>query len=198
MIPRVLPFAALAAALGGLLLIIFAVLVSFKPLGCIGATCAIRSMREYDEYAPLLLASLLLMLFALVVLISRARARGRFGRLGLWGVSLLGSGMVVLLAATLVQELVYAGDFPHMPNVVIPGVLASAVGFLLLGIVMLRVLPRWVGSLLIVGAVLLPFSNDQDARVLLFIPLGLAWIAVGYALWRDGGHKHPNFMPQGS
>ena len=197
MAPRVLPFAALAAALGGLLLVIFAVLVSFKPIGCVGATCAVRSMREYDEYAPLLLASILLMLFALVVMVAQTRALGRFGRLGRWGLGLFGSGLAVLLAATLVQELVYAGDFPHMPTVVIPGVLASAGGFLLLGIVMLRVLPRWVGALLIVGAVLLPFSNDQDARVLLFIPLGLAWIAVGYTLWRDTGRDHPRRIAQG-
>jgi hypothetical protein len=155
-------------------------------------------MRGYGEYAPLLLASLILMLCALGVVIAQARARGHFGRLGVWGVSLLGSGLAVLLAAILVQELLYRGDFPLMPNVVIPGVLASAVGFLLLGVVMLRVLPRWVGSLLISGAVLLPFSNDQDARVLLLIPVGVAWIAVGYTLWRGRRHVHANVVPQGS
>ena len=88
MTPRGLPYAAPAAALGGLLLIIFAVLVSFKPLGCIGATCAIRSMREYDEYAPLLLAAILLILYALIATVLHARTLGHFGRLGIWGITL--------------------------------------------------------------------------------------------------------------
>lgn len=171
-----------AAIAGGLLLIIFAVLVSFKPIGCIGATCAVRDMRAYDEYAPLLLASLVFIFFGLAATVAHARALGRFGRLGWWGTILSGVGAVVLAVAILIQELLFDGDFPYMPSLVIPAILLTTIGFLLLGVVLLRVLPTWVGTVLIIGGLLLPFSNDQDTRVLLFIPFGLAWIAVGYAL----------------
>jgi uncharacterized membrane protein HdeD (DUF308 family) len=168
---RVSTLAAPAAALGGLLLIIFAVLVSFKPIGCIGTTCVVRDMRIYDEYAPLLLASLVFIFFGLAATIAHARALGRFGRLGWWGTILSGVGAVVLAVAILIQELLFDGDFLYMPSMVIPAILLITIGFLLLGLVLLRVLPKWVGTVLIIGGLLLPFSNDQDTRVLLFMAI---------------------------
>ena len=72
-----------------------------------------------------------------------------------------------------------------MPLFVLPGVLALVAGFLLLGVAVLRagVVPRWAGGLLVVGALALLGFNDQNAQALLAIPFGLAWMAIGAALW---------------
>ena len=72
-----------------------------------------------------------------------------------------------------------------MPYFVVPGVLALVVGFVLLGVAILlaRVLPPWAALLLIVGALAMLGFNEQTARVLMAIPLGVAWVVVGYVLW---------------
>lgn len=61
------------------------------------------------------------------------------------------------------------------------------IGVLLLGIAILQaaVLRRWAGVLLAVGALSMLAFNDQNARVLMAIPFGLAWAAVGYVLWAE-------------
>ena len=98
-------------------------------------------------------------------------------------------GAAVLVIATLVQAIFFGGDFPFMPHFVVPGLLALVVGFLLAGIAILRsgVLPRWVAVLVIVGALAMLVVNEQTARVLLMIPFGVAWVAVGYVLWSGAG-----------
>lgn len=69
-----------------------------------------------------------------------------------------------------------------MPYFVLPVLLALVVGFVLLGVVILRtgVLPRWCAALL--------GMNEQTTRVLLAIPFGVAWAVLGAVLWtrRDG------------
>ena len=98
-------------------------------------------------------------------------------------------GAAVLVIATLIQAIFFVGTSPLMPQFVIPGLLAMVVGFLLVGIAILRseVLPRWVAVLIIVGALAMLGANEQTARVLLMIPLGVAWVAVGYVLWAGVG-----------
>ncbi len=95
----------------------------------------------------------------------------------------------MLVISGLIQALFFGGDFPLMPYFVIPGVLALIVGFVLVGIAILRagVLPRWVAVLIIVGALAMLGANEQTARVLLMIPFGVAWVAVGYVLWSGVG-----------
>jgi hypothetical protein len=44
------------------------------------------------------------------------------------------------------------------------------------------VLPRWAAWLLMMGALAMIGFNDQNARVLMAAPLGIAWMAAGYAL----------------
>ena len=72
---------------------------------------------------------------------------------------------------------------------VVPGLLALVVGFVVAGIAILRarVLPRWVAVLIVVGALAMLGANEQTARVLLMIPFGVAWVAVGYVLWSGVG-----------
>ena len=60
------------------------------------------------------------------------------------------------------QGFLYDGDYPLMPLFVIPGVLALVTGFVLLAI-----------------------------AVLLAIPNGVAWFAVGYVLWSGEAPHQP-------
>jgi hypothetical protein len=48
--------------------------------------------------------------------------------------------------------------------------------------------------LVIVGALAMLGANEQTARVLLMIPFGVAWVAVGYVLWSGAGHR-PDEQP---
>ncbi len=69
----------------------------------------------------------------------------------------------------------------------LPAGLALIVGLVLTGIAVFRtgVLPRWVAVLLTIGTLAMLGFNDQTAEVLMAIPFGISWIAVGYALWSD-------------
>lgn len=75
-------------------------------------------------------------------------------------------------------------------------VLALILGFVLLGIAILvaGVLPRWAALLLIVGALAMLGFNEQTALALMAVPLGVAWVAVGYVLWSGAGAQtgHPD------
>ncbi len=181
-----------AAALGGALWIAGAVLTALKPEGCIGDECDLpgRSMREGGVLdAGLSIAGVLLIALGAAAVVSRARASGRLGTVGRVGVIVGLAGVAVLLMAALVQALFYGGDFPSMPLFVLPGGLALVLGFLLLGIAVLRarVLARWAGVLLVVGALAMVGFNDQNAQALLAIPFGIAWVAIGFALRSERG-----------
>lgn len=95
--------------------------------------------------------------------------------------------LALLMIGGLIQAVVFNGGFPFMPPFVILGILALIVGYLLLGIAVLRarVLLRWSAMLLVVGSLTMLGFNDQNAQALMAIPFGIAWMAVGYALWSD-------------
>ena len=137
---------------------------------------------------PLLFVAALLIAAGLGAVTALARATGRSGRLGRIGLIVSALGAVVLVASLLVQSVFFDGNFPLMPTFVIPGVLALGIGFLLFGVTLLRVLPHWTGVLLIIGSLALLSVNDQNERILMAVPFGLAWIAVGYILW-SGRHQ---------
>ncbi len=182
----------LAAMLGGLLWAAWAVMVAGKPEGCVEAACDLpgRSARGYGDLVPLLGAAVLLIAVGVIGMVMRARSMGQFGRLGRWGLGISVTGGVLLATSTLVQSLFFAGDFPLMPVFVIPGVLALAIGFACFAIAVLRVIPRWAGIPLIVGALALLGVNDQNARILFAVPFGVGWLVVGWVLWADQT-KHP-------
>ncbi len=88
-----------------------------------------------------------------------------------------------MLAGGVVANAALAGDSPlwwlHDTDTL--GRLVPVAGAFVagLGVVRSRQPARWVGAVLVVGAVVaLPF-NAQDDRVLLSIPLGLAWVVTG-------------------
>ena len=181
-----------AAVLGGALWIVGAVMTALKPEGCIGDACDLpgRSMRGSGALeAVLFLAAVLLIALGAVGVVLLARASGRLGPAGRAGLVLGLAGVGLLLAGGLAQALLFGGDFPAMPLFVLPGMLALVTGFLLLGVAVLRAgaVPRWAGGLLMVGALALLGFNDQNAQALLAVPFGLAWVAVGTALWSGRG-----------
>jgi hypothetical protein len=139
--------------------------------------------------AALFLLAVLLLALGMAGLVIRVRTGGRFGRLARTGLVSGAVGITVLIISNPVQALFFGGDFPFMPYVVIPGGLAVVTGFFLLGLAILQagVLPRWAARLLIIGALALLGFNDQNVQVLLAIPFGVAWMAVGYVLWSGLG-----------
>ncbi len=181
----------LAVMVGGALWVVDTLIHASKPRGCIAEECAFRPMREsagaLDSILTLL--SVLLLAVGAVGLMTLVRRYGRFGRMGRAGAAIGAFGATLLVFAGLVQGIFFGGDFPLMPYFVIPGGLALIVGVLLVGVAVLRagVLPRWVAVLVIVGALFMLLANEQTARVLLTIPFGVAWVAVGYALWSGAG-----------
>jgi hypothetical protein len=184
----------LAAMLGGALFVVSAVVIASMPRGCIGDECALRPMRETGLAGASLMLALLLVVVGAAGLVIRARDAGRFGRLGKTGIILGAVGAALPVIGSLIQGVLFDGDYPLMPYFVIPGVLALVVGFVLLGVAVLqaRVLPRWTTVLLIAGTLAMLGFNDQNALALMAIPFGISWIAVGYALWSGkGGEARP-------
>ncbi len=180
----------LAAMVGGVLWIVATIIHASKPRGCIAEECAFRPMRETSVLdGILMLGSLLLFVAGAAGLVIFARSAGRFGRMGKTGAVIGAVGAALLVIAGVVQTLFFGGDFPLMPYFVIPGMLALIAGVLLFGVAILRagVLPRWIAALIIVGALAMLGANEQTARVLLTIPFGVAWVAVGYVLWSGVG-----------
>jgi hypothetical protein len=166
--------------------VLSAILIALLPEGCIGDDCDLpgRTMRDSGSVGLAMTAALLLLVVATVAVIGRMRSAGRFGKLGTIGATASGIGIAVVTIAGLVQAALFAGDLPAMPYVLIPGALCLILGFVLLGIAVLRadVLPGWVAILLVFGTWLMLGYNDQNIQVLFAVPFGLAWIAVGWAL----------------
>ena len=182
---RLVRWGGLGSMIGGLLWAAWSVLVASKPEGCIGSECDLpnSTTRGYSDLVPLLAVALLLIAAGVVGMVIRARSAGYFGRLGRWGLATAVTGAALLAASVIVQSILFDGDFPLMPAFVIPGVLALVAGLLLFAGAILQVVPRWTAALLIMGALALLGANDQNERILLAVPFGLAWIAIGYFLW---------------
>lgn len=174
-----------AAVVGGTAWVAATIIHASKPVGCVADGCLTRPLRPSGIIeGALTLVALVLFAVAATALIALTRRAGRFGRIGRTAAVLALGGIAVIVTAGLVQALLFAGDFPFMPHLVIPGVLALVAGLLLLGVTVLRagVLPRWAAVSLVVGTLAMLGFNEQTTAAWLGIPFGLAWIAVGYAL----------------
>ncbi len=184
---RVVQWSGPLLMLGGALWAAWAIVHALQPMGCVADECDLpgRSMREGSPLSSALLIAAVLALAAGVFgLVRHARALGRFGRIGRVGLAASGTGVVTVIIASLVQSIFFNNDFWAMPYFVIPAALALVIGCVLLGVAILRsgVLPRWAAALVIIGALALLGMNEQNAQVLLAIPFGIAWVAVGYVL----------------
>lgn len=120
----------------------------------------------------------------------QAAGYGRLGKMGFLvsfiGTALLLAGVVLSLLARALAEAPVGGGAPGpaFPDRVLwLGLWGALVGFVLLGAATLRLgaLPRWCGWLLIVCLPLaIALGNYGGGAV-----LGLAWLALGYALLRQ-------------
>ena len=186
---RVVQWSGPLLMLGGALWAAWAIVQALQPMGCVADECALpgRSMREGSPLgSALLIAAVLALAAGVFGLVRHARALGRFGRIGRVGLAASGTGVVTVIIASLVQSIFFNNDFWAMPYFVIPAALALVIGCVLLGVAILRsgVLPRWAAALVIIGALALLGMNEQNTQVLLAIPFGIAWVAVGYVLWK--------------
>ena len=184
--PARLPTATgIAAVLGGAAWVAAALVHASQPVGCVGDACSGTPMRESTTATTVLfgLAALLMLAsgFGLLLVVRRA---GALGWTGTTGAALCAAGAATLAVAVTVQGTVAGGDWGWMPWFVGPGVLLLAVGAVLVGWTVLRspAVPRWVGASLILGAALLALSNEQTAAILLAVPFGVAWAAMGVVL----------------
>jgi hypothetical protein len=175
----------LAALLGGTSVMVYSVITASMPRGCIGdVECASRQMRDTGSVDAFLMLGFLLVAAGAVGLVFRLREARRLGWLGRASVifGAIGFALAVLAAITAAMT---GGMSPLMPYFVVPGLLAIIVGFLLLAIAVLlaRVLSLPTALVLIASLLAMFGFNDQNWRVLLAVPFGVAWVAVGYALW---------------
>jgi hypothetical protein len=182
---RVAVVSGTCAVVGGLAWAVACVVHASQPQGCVGSECAGTSMRESTATTAALVAVAgLMMVVSGVGLLLLVRRRGPLPRTARIGAGTAALGLALLASALTIQALFFDGDFPWMPGFVAPGVLALAVGLVLVGWAVMRsgVVPRWAGVSLVVGAALLVAANEQTSSILLAVPFGLAWVATGAVL----------------
>jgi hypothetical protein len=118
-------------------------------------------------------------LTAAAVAALHARQRQRSGTLGKVGAVAAFLGCV---ATAVNNPIEHCGDVEVLGLVLwVPGTLLLFLGLLVLGVATIRarVLPVWAGAAVAAGVVALFLAADGAGMVV----FGLAWIAVGYALW---------------
>ncbi len=183
--PNRIRLGALAAMISGVL---FAVGPVFWHL---------QQLAGRDQPSLFALAGLSLIAALLLAAVGMEGFRALHPHLSAWLV--IAGSLATALGGTVFFTLGEAGDFlqasPPLGWVVsglsvgLTGLVCMAVGFALYGIVILRsgALPRWCGAAfvaampaaLVAGVVLAPWF------VLGFAVFGIAWLALGYALWRE-------------
>lgn len=173
-----------SAAAGGVAWSAAAIHRSTLPRGCVGAECLLRSMRPTDPLEVLLgglaVACLGLAALGLLVMIRRSATFGGLARAAV----ILGSlSLLATIAAAVLARV--RPDAEWRPLVVLPAAGLGVLAMLALAGALLHahLLPSWIPAGLLVGAGLLPAANEQTAAVLFAVPLGLAWTALGFALW---------------
>jgi hypothetical protein len=132
---------------------------------------------------PLVVGALLLVPVGMVGFHALQRqSYGRIGHAGFWLV-IVASLVVALGLADYLIRGDYLQELP--PAWLGGGVLVLVVGFVLYGVATLqaKVLPRWCGVAFIVASPAALALSIPLPFVSVFIVFGLAWIALGYALW---------------
>ncbi len=100
--------------LGGALWAAWAISHALQPIGCVAEECNLpgRSMREGSSLGSVLQVGAVVALAAGIFgLVTYVRSVGCFGRIGSLGLVASIAGIVTVIAASLVQSLVYNNDF---------------------------------------------------------------------------------------
>ncbi len=166
-----------SALVGGLAWVVAVVVHALQPEGCVGDQCLLRPQREATSGTSwlMVLAAAALVAFLTVVLVLLART-GELGWTGVTGVAacVLGIATLAVMALPTLRD-------QTRP---LPGLVAVAAGLALVGWTVLRsnVVPTWTGLGLLVGVLLLGGVNEQNSRVLLALPFGIAWLVTGAVL----------------
>jgi len=137
------------------------------------------------DYATNALDLAAFFLTAAAVVALHARQRYRSGTLGTVGAVAAFLGCV---AAGVNNPLEHCGGVEILGLVLwVPATLLLMLGLLLLGVATARarVLPAWAGPSLVVGVAATFLAADAGGMV----ALGLAWVAVGGALWLAGDRR---------
>jgi hypothetical protein len=174
------------SAIGGVAWVAACFVHNSLPQGCIDEQCEHATMRGSSPADTVLfgIAGVMLAASGLGLLVEAHRRRP-LGRLGALAGITAALGLLLLAAAGVVSSV--DNDWEGMPGLVLPGIVLLAVGLALVAVVVLRarVVPALVAALLLGTAVLLPAANEQTSRILLAVPFGVAWLALGVALVRD-------------
>ena len=166
--------ASIAAMIGGLIWAAAVVATALRPSGVPAA------FRPTVDLYPTELVSFILMAMATTAL-AASLARGRLARAAVilvWLGAAVFSVNVAFVITTGTDRDVWVTDYI--------GKFLVFIGSGVLGVALLRrgLVPVGVAILMLVTAVISPMTNDQDERVLLWLPLGLGWVAVGVATLR--------------
>lgn len=163
--------AAAAALVGGIIWIATVIITALRPDGIGGA------YRSTLDLHPMILVSFVLMASAASAFASRLRP----GRLGWAGAAVCWIG--VALFTVNVAFVLATGDDAPVWLTHYAGFFLMALGISLVGMagLLARALPLAAGVAMIVAPLVMPLGNGQDARVLLWLPLGIASLALGVA-----------------
>ena len=174
-----------AAMVGGALWLVATIHHATKPIGCDATPCS-RPLREGGfAFESLFLLSLALFGVGLFGVVDLMRREGSFGWLARMAAAVGATG-AALVATAIIAQGVFFDDFSLMPWFLLPGGSGILLALVLFGIAVIhsRLLPVWVSVLLLISTAAMGLYNEQTTRVLFGIPLGIAWIALGYSLRR--------------
>lgn len=162
---------AAAAIVGGLIWMATVFITALRPIGIGGA------YRSTLDLHPMILVSFILMASAA----SACASRLRLGRLGWTGAAVCWIGVAVFTVN--VAFVLATGDDAPVWLTHYAGFFLMAVGISLVGVagLLARALPLAAGVAMVVAPLVMPLGNGQDARVLLWLPLGIASLALGVA-----------------
>ena len=179
---KLIRFGGLAAGAGGVLFLAF-------PLLGYGLSGFMHPFFYRVEEALVSLMVVALVLVPVGMVGFHALQRQSYGRIGLAGLWLV--AIASLVVAMGVADYFVWGDFlQEAPPVWLGwGLLGLVVGFALYGAATLRakVLPRWCGVAFIAAVPVALASSGPLSFASMFGVFGLAWLALGYALWTRRG-----------
>ena len=133
---------------------------------------------------------------AALYVLQRERQRERYSLVGVLAslAAFIGLGLVFIDMVLIYGAAATGWRIPLSGVLFFPGLLSATVGLIALGILTIGAgsLPWWAGAALIVGSplfLLLGTSFMWLVGEVAMVPVGAAWIVVGYAVFRAGTHR---------